>query len=103
MRLVAVTLTFALLSLGFAPAPFPKAPRQTTLRRELREADRRLESLGVNWRIEGRGRSQIVRFSWHPAGSCLAVGAAYPVLGGDLVGALRDLASEFERGRSRDK
>jgi uncharacterized protein (TIGR03067 family) len=28
MRLLAVTLTFAVLSLGFAPAPFPKAQRR---------------------------------------------------------------------------
>jgi hypothetical protein len=28
MRFVAVTLAFALLSLGFAPAPFPKAERR---------------------------------------------------------------------------
>jgi hypothetical protein len=33
MRLVAVTLAFALLSLGFAPASFPKAERQTPQQR----------------------------------------------------------------------
>ena len=54
MRLLAVTLALALLSLGFAPAPFPKSERrpETERQRALRDCEGRLEALGVRWRLE---------------------------------------------------
>jgi hypothetical protein len=48
MRRLVVTFGLALLSLAFAPAPFPKADRQTPRQRERRECEEQLEALGVS-------------------------------------------------------
>jgi hypothetical protein len=72
MRWCALLLLLAVLSLGFAPAPFPKSERpareseQTRQERLLRACVRRLDELGVCWTL----RVGSVGFSvQHPGGS----------------------------------
>jgi hypothetical protein len=99
MRLVAMTLAFALLSLAFAPAPFPKAERQgeseqRKQERLLRECRRRLDELGVKWRLQGDS----VVFSFRqPVGSG-QIGGSWGVDDGDVARTLRRvivLAEEY--------
>jgi hypothetical protein len=97
MRLVLLTLAFAVLSLGFAPAPFPKAERpereseQTRRSRLLRECQRRLDELGVRWRLE---RSSVVFSVRHPSGG--GMGGSYGVDDGDVAGTLRRVVARVE-------
>jgi hypothetical protein len=70
MRRVALTLGLALLSLAFAPAPFPKTDRLTPRQREMLECERQLEALGITWRLEQRGEDLIVVFVAGPGRLC---------------------------------
>jgi hypothetical protein len=99
MRRVIVTLT--LLSLGFAPAPFPKAERrepETPERRALRECDRRLRELGVTWRLETRDGVPCVRFG---TGGGRGAGdfSCRRVRNGDVRDALQTILRYVERLR----
>jgi hypothetical protein len=52
MRRLALPLLLALVSLSFAPAPFPKAerrPQETEESRAVRRYDARLRELGGSW------------------------------------------------------
>jgi hypothetical protein len=98
MRRVVLTLT--LLSLAFAPAPFPKAQRpareseQTRQERLLRECRRRLDELGVKWQVVAGPRGDVVRFRLRmrmPNGTW-GMDGERPIEGGDLTGALRWIA-----------
>jgi hypothetical protein len=102
MRLVAVTLTFALLSLGFAPAPFPKAERparesaQRMQERILRECQQRLDELGVKWKFGQRGEWRTVNFNVvHPSGNS-AMGGEFLAYDGDVARALRRVVVRVE-------
>ena len=78
-----LAVAFALLSLAFAPAPFPKAERPTRQmlqQRAISECVRRLEELGVRWELSldnGRGRVDfgvrgLAGASWFRNGDLLA-------------------------------
>jgi hypothetical protein len=96
MRLLAVTLALAVLSLAFAPAPFPKAERpareseQRKQERLLYECRRRLDELGIEWRLEGHSVTFIVR---RPGGG---MGGSYGVQRGDVAGTLRQVVASVE-------
>jgi hypothetical protein len=98
MRRIALPLAFALLSLGFAPAPFPKAARpareseQRKQDRLLRECRRRLDELGVRWRLE---RHSVVFSVRHPSGGG-GMGGSYGVDDGDVAGTLRRVVARVE-------
>src|SRR4051794_9244042 len=99
MNRLAVTLAFALLSLAFAPAPFPKAERpaceseQTRRDRLMRECQRRLDELGVRWRLEGHSVTFNVR---HPGGGG-GMGGSWGVQDGDVAGTLRRVVARVEQ------
>jgi hypothetical protein len=70
MRQIVLTLT--LLSLAFAPAPFPRAERQhrePAEARLVREYDRRLRELGVSWELLTDGGEPRVSFTVARSGS----------------------------------
>jgi hypothetical protein len=99
MRLVAMTLAFALAlqSLGFAPAPMPRTRREApppSRERLLAECRRRLDELGVRWRLEDRNGRRMVRFSvQHPNGGGMSGADS---VDGDLADTLRDLIKLVE-------
>jgi hypothetical protein len=87
-----LTLLLALSSLAFAPAPFPKSERpvretqQARQERVLREW-RRLDDLGVSWRVVNDDGCDWVRFTFRNGG----VGR-WRVRDGDLPSALFKVA-----------
>jgi hypothetical protein len=91
VRPFVLTLALALPSLAFAPAPFPKAERpareseQTRQERLLYECRRRLDELGVRWRLE---RRSVVFNVQHPNGGG-GMGGSYGVYDGDVARTLR--------------
>jgi hypothetical protein len=107
VRLLAVTLALAVLSLAFAPAPFPKSERareseQTRQARLLNECRRRLDELGVRWRLE---RHSVVFYVRHPGGNS-GLGGDYGVDDGDVASTLCRVvvrAEEFLGRRPRLK
>ena len=98
MRRLALPLLLALSSLAFAPAPLPRTHRdgaQQRRQRLLSECRRRLDELGVKWRLEDRGGRPMLRFSvMHPNGRT-GMGGADSV-DGDLADTLRDLVKSVE-------
>jgi hypothetical protein len=62
-RRTALPLALALVSLGFAPAPFPRAKhrdQQTPEERAMRACEKRLDELGVRWQLTSRnGRDRV--------------------------------------------
>jgi hypothetical protein len=61
MRRIVLTPLLAVLSLAFAPAPFPKAerrPREPEHVRQVWEYDARLRELGVTWELVTDGNEQ---------------------------------------------
>jgi hypothetical protein len=103
MRRIVLTLLLALLSLGFAPAPFPKAERppareseQARRDRLLYECRQRLHELGVEWRVEERGDRRSVRFSVRHPGGKGTLGGDWGVSGGDLTRTLRQVVVRVE-------
>ena len=95
---IALPLLLALSSLAFAPAPLPRTHRdgaQQRRERLLSECRRRLDELGVTWRLENHGGRPMLRY-WvkHPNGKT-GMGGADPV-DGDLVDTLRDLVKLVE-------
>jgi hypothetical protein len=103
MRLVAVTLAFALLSLGFAPAPFPKAGRQTERARSLREDTELLLGLGVAWVWENSNGKSWVRIEVRNGSGVVTLRGAFQVGDGDVADFVRGLADEFRRAKARSK
>jgi hypothetical protein len=96
VHLLAVTLTLAVLSLGFAPAPFPKADRAAARGGEdrlMRAYLRRLDELGVEWRFEDRGGRPLIRYNVCRAG----YGGSIQPGDGNLLGALRSIVENAER------
>src|SRR5437870_4443064 len=79
MRRIALTLALAVLSLAFAPAPFPRAGRASrdAGERLMRECEARLRALGLSWRLvsleeqpwiclESHDRNGVVNYrDWH--------------------------------------
>ena len=103
MRRLALTLAFAVLSLAFAPAPFPRAERQTRDTRQqllTRECQRRLRELGVTCEVVTRDGAPCVRFDLGngPCGGGQAV-YYYRVRNGDVPGTLRMVLRYVERLR----
>jgi hypothetical protein len=103
MRRIAVTLAFAVLSLGFAPAPFPKAERATQRKSEaalVRQCLRRLDELGVELHVEDRGGRHAIRYRVSRPGAGTGYGGSF----GDanLLRALRRVVEIAERFRDVD-
>jgi hypothetical protein len=93
-----IVLTLALLSLAFAPAPFPRIVRpareseQTKQDRLVRECQRRLDDLGVKWRLE---RNSVIFTVHSPIGSSVISGDV-PVHDGDVASTLRRVVARAE-------
>ena len=86
MRTIVLALT--LLSQAFAPAPFPKADREPPRKKQERllgEYRRRLDELGVEWRLEGDS----LRFNVNHPGGGGGMSGSLRAVKGDLPGALR--------------
>jgi hypothetical protein len=97
MRQIAVTLAFAVLSLGFAPAPFPKAERQAPQQRAACECEARLRELGVRWRFLSRDGRRLFCFSASDlGGSGRDVYGEYPVGEGGVPATLREVLRAVE-------
>jgi hypothetical protein len=98
MRRIVLTLPFVLLSLAFAPAPFAKpqrSPRETEQAkrdRVLHECRRRLDELGVTWRLDRQSVFFNVR---HPNGG--GMGGSWGVRAGDVAGTLRRVIVRVEQ------
>src|SRR5262245_26871003 len=88
-----IVLTLALLSLAFAPAPFPKAERrpETERQRAMRECHGRLEALGVRWRLEYRQGGGVLFYSLRGSDGAQK-GETCTDVSGDLLGALQRVA-----------
>src|SRR5262245_58977280 len=99
MRRLALPLLLALSSLAFAPAPLPRQGREARWRSQERlvaECRRRLDELGVRWRLERGDGWRSVRYAVaHPSGGS-SIGGVFYVDGGDLAAALRAVISEAE-------
>jgi hypothetical protein len=97
-----IVLTFTLLSLAFAPAPFPRTERtaheseQAKQVRLLHECRRRLDELGVKWQVVAGPRGNVVRFRVRVTtrNGAWGMNGDHPVEGGDLAGTLRLLADQ---------
>ena len=107
MRRIVLTLT--LLSLGFAPAPFPKTdrtPHETEQAKQVRilnQYRRALDELGVKWQVVHEPNRDVVRYSvrvatpnggWGMRGECI-------VLNDDLTDTLRRLTRSRLRRTAR--
>ena len=93
-------MLLALCSLAFAPAPLPRPDRGAPARkreRSLAECRRRLDELGVQWRLEDRGGGwRMVCFSVrHPRGRTARSSGRW-VSRGDLLAALRAVIADVE-------
>jgi hypothetical protein len=95
-----LTLLLALSALAFAPAPFPKSERPAAreseqMRRDrlLHECRRRLDELGVKWRLE---RQSVIFNAQQPNGGGGMAGS-WGVQGGDLTGTLRRIIVRVEQ------
>jgi hypothetical protein len=92
-------LTFTLLSLAFAPAPFQKSERparesqQAKQDRLLRECQQRLDELGVKWSLE----RQSVIFNVQQPGGGGGMEGSWGVQNGDLTGTLRRIIVRVEQ------
>jgi hypothetical protein len=88
VRKIALTLVLAASPLAFAPAPFPKADRETQRQKALRECVRRLAEFGVSWHVESRNGEEQVRFG--PSRPDLRVRSGWVrISDGDLLDALQ--------------
>ena len=103
MRQTAVTLLLAALSLGFAPAPFPKPDRQTPRQRATRECHDRLEALGVMWRVELRDDDLLVFFSTRYSRARGKDELVLKVSDDDVLGTLQSLARVVKRLEALDR
>jgi hypothetical protein len=95
MPRLAVTLALAVLSLAFAPAPFPRAerPKRQTQQQAMGECVRRLNELNVRWELSldhGRGRVDFAVRGRGYAGACW-------FRDDELLAALRDVIEMVER------
>ena len=102
MRKIALTLLLALPSLGFAPAPFPKAeragPREAQQRRAVREYQSRLREFGLTCELVVGDGGPYLRFGMrNPKGGGVEHLGSYPVRDGDVAGTLR-LMIEYLQG-----
>jgi hypothetical protein len=80
-----------------APAPLPRRGPETprARQRQLAECRRRLDELGVKWRVvDGRRRSVHFRVD-HPFGRG-GMGGSFELPGDDLLGALRAILEDVE-------
>jgi hypothetical protein len=98
---IAPSLALAFLSLGFAPAPFPKADRQTPQEQVMRECVQRLEQLGVSWHVESRDGELYVSFTTHRPESRMGGGLAM-VSDGNLLMTLQRVVRVVTRNASFD-
>jgi hypothetical protein len=102
MRRLLLTLT--LLSLAFAPAPWPKTHHRTPRERQvLGECARRLDELGVRWELlsDGSGR-RAVSFGFKRHLKIGGLGGDVTVKGDDLPGALREVILRAESFFNRE-
>jgi hypothetical protein len=98
MRRIALTLSLCLVSLGFAPAPFPRAERPippTQQQRALAECVRRLDELGVQWQVLADQHGPTVHFAASRPGRSLS--GSRCVAEGGLPETLREVARIVER------
>ena len=103
MSRIALPLLLAVSSLAFAPAPLPRPDRETPAQkreRRLAECRRRLDELGVTWRLEVRGGRPMLRYSIsHPnAGGRIS---SIVWAEGDLADELRNLVEPYLRKHDR--
>ena len=95
MRRIILPLLLALSSLAFAPAPLPRPDRETPKQKEARELAalaRRLDELGVRWRVDDGPDGRAVRYRaevWVPDVVVGILQGAVGVTGGGLARALR--------------
>ena len=112
MRRIALPLVLALLPLALgpamaAPAPLPRRSTETPAQKQGRlmaEYRRRLDELGVKWRVQdGRGGPWVVFRVSHPRNNS-GMGGSFGVADGDLARTLREVIEEVEayfRGKDR--
>jgi hypothetical protein len=97
-RLALLLLPLVVAPVVGAPAPFPKAERrpreseQAKRDRLLHECKRRLDELGVKWRLE---RQSVIFNVQHPNGG--GMGGSWGVQNGDLTGTLRRVVARVEQ------
>jgi hypothetical protein len=101
-RGIALLLCLALCPLApvtAAPAPLPRRNAETPAQarqRQLVECRRRLDELGVKWRVViDRGRRSVHFSVDHPNGRG-GMGGSWEVGGDDLLGTLRDILRQVE-------
>lgn len=98
MRRLALPLLFALASLAFAPAPFPRRDRETPARkreRVLSEYARRLDRLGVKWEVMDNGGPAVRYDVRHPKDDS-TFGGSIQFFGSDLPQVLLELIERVE-------
>src|SRR4051794_2812306 len=97
---LALPLAFALLSLAFAPAPFPRAERPTRETRQqglMRECVRRLAELGVEWSVHELGEQVAVQFTVNRPNNSGQMGGWHPTERDNLLATLQNVARQAER------
>jgi hypothetical protein len=94
MTRIALTLAFAVLSLGFAPAPFPRAEwrPETGWQRATRECRGRLEALGVRWRLERLEGGSVLVFSLRLRDGSQTREKRVEISDGNVLGMLQQVA-----------
>ena len=102
MHQIAVTLLLALLSLAFAPAPFPKVCRETEQPRLVRQYDARLRELGVRWQLHQEWRRQSVSVEIREGETVSLIGR-YEVLEGGLADTLEAILFDVQQRIYRPK
>lgn len=102
MRLTCLTLALALAlcSLAFAPAPFPREREARAREKALRECEKRLEYLGVNWMLtSSEGQPELHFYVRHPVDPQRGMGGLSELRDGDLLRTLQHVQSRAEAYR----
>ena len=93
-------LLVAVLSLAFAPAPFPRADRQTRETRQqslMLECVGRLAELGVEWSVHELGERVAVQFTVNRPNNAGQMGGWHPTERDNLLATLQNVARQAER------